>query len=35
MTWTPIQTNGTAAAQQFLDRTALTQPRQFYRPRQQ
>jgi uncharacterized repeat protein (TIGR03803 family) len=34
MTWTPIQTNGTAAAQQFLDPTALTQPRQFYRVRQ-
>jgi uncharacterized repeat protein (TIGR03803 family) len=35
MTWTPIQTNGTAAGQQFLDPTALTQPRQFYRVRQQ
>jgi len=35
MSWTPIQTNGTAAAQQFLDPTALTQPRQFYRVRQQ
>jgi uncharacterized repeat protein (TIGR03803 family) len=34
-TWTPIQTNGTAAAQTFLDPTALTQPRQFYRVRQQ
>jgi uncharacterized repeat protein (TIGR03803 family) len=34
MTWTPIQTNGTAASQQFLDPTALTQPRQFYRVRQ-
>jgi uncharacterized repeat protein (TIGR03803 family) len=34
MTWTPIQTNGTAAAQQFLDPTAVTQPRQFYRVRQ-
>ena len=33
--WTPIQTNGTAAAQQFLDTTASTQPRQFYRVRQQ
>jgi uncharacterized repeat protein (TIGR03803 family) len=33
-TWTPIQTNGTAAAQQFLDPTALTRPRQFYRVRQ-
>jgi hypothetical protein len=35
MTWTPIQTNGTAAAQEFLDPTALKQPRQFYRVRQQ
>jgi hypothetical protein len=35
MTWTPIRTNGTAAAQQFLDPTALTKPRQFYRVRQQ
>jgi uncharacterized repeat protein (TIGR03803 family) len=34
-TWTPIHTNGTAAAQQFLDPTALTQPRQFYRVRQE
>jgi hypothetical protein len=34
-TWTPIRTNGTAAAQTFLDRTALTQPEQFYRLRQQ
>jgi len=34
MNWTHIQTNGTAAAQQFLDPTALTQPRQFYRVRQ-
>jgi uncharacterized repeat protein (TIGR03803 family) len=34
MNWTSIQTNGTAAAQQFLDPTALTQPRQFYRVRQ-
>ena len=34
MNWTPIQTNGTAAVQQFLDPTALTQPRQFYRVRQ-
>jgi uncharacterized repeat protein (TIGR03803 family) len=33
--WTPIQTNGTAAAQQFLDPTALAQPHQFYRVRQQ
>jgi beta-xylosidase len=33
--WTPIQTNGSAAAQQFLDPAALTQPRQFYRVRQQ
>jgi hypothetical protein len=32
--WTPIQTNGTAAAQQFLDPAALHQPRQFYRVRQ-
>jgi hypothetical protein len=35
MTWTPVQTNGTAAAQAFLDPTALTQARQFYRVRQQ
>jgi uncharacterized repeat protein (TIGR03803 family) len=35
MTWTPIQTNGTAAAQTFLDPAALTQPHQFYRVRQQ
>jgi uncharacterized repeat protein (TIGR03803 family) len=35
MTWTPIQTNGTAAAQQFLDPTALARPLQFYRVRQQ
>jgi uncharacterized repeat protein (TIGR03803 family) len=35
MTWTPIQTNGTAATQQFLDPTGLTKPRQFYRVRQQ
>jgi hypothetical protein len=35
MAWTPIQTNGTAAAQTFLDTTALTQPVQFYRVRQQ
>ena len=34
VTWTPIQTNGTAAAQQFLDPDALTLPRQFYRVRQ-
>jgi len=34
-TWTPIQTNGTAAAQTFLDPAALTQPRQFYRVRQE
>jgi uncharacterized repeat protein (TIGR03803 family) len=34
MTWTPIQTNGTAAAQTFLDPAALIQPRQFYRVRQ-
>jgi len=34
MTWTPIQTNGTAAVQEFLDPTALTQPQQFYRVRQ-
>jgi uncharacterized repeat protein (TIGR03803 family) len=34
MTWMPIQTNGMAAAQTFLDPTALTQPRQFYRVRQ-
>jgi uncharacterized repeat protein (TIGR03803 family) len=33
-TWTPIQTNGTAAAQTFVDPTSLTQPRQFYRVRQ-
>jgi hypothetical protein len=33
--WTPIQTNGAAATQQFLDPAALTQPRQFYRVRQQ
>jgi uncharacterized repeat protein (TIGR03803 family) len=33
--WTPIETNGTAAAQQFLDPAARTQPRQFYRVRQQ
>jgi uncharacterized repeat protein (TIGR03803 family) len=28
--WTRIQTNGTAAAQQFLDSSALSQPQQFY-----
>jgi len=33
--WTSLQTNGTAAKQQFLDTTALTQPSQFYRVRQQ
>jgi uncharacterized repeat protein (TIGR03803 family) len=32
--WTPVQTNGTAAAQQFLDPTALAKPHQFYRVRQ-
>jgi uncharacterized repeat protein (TIGR03803 family) len=35
VTWRPMQTNGTAAAQQFLDPSALTQPHQFYRVRQQ
>lgn len=34
MNWMPIRTNGTAAAQQFLDPTALARPQQFYRVRQ-
>jgi len=34
MTWTPIQTNGTAAAQTFLEPAALSNSRQFYRVRQ-
>jgi hypothetical protein len=33
--WTPIQTNGTAAAQRFLDPAALARPHNFYRVRQQ
>jgi hypothetical protein len=33
--WTPIQTNGTAAARQFLDPAALTHAHQFYRVHQQ
>jgi uncharacterized repeat protein (TIGR03803 family) len=35
MTWTPIQTNGTAAGQTFLDSTGQSNPRHFYRVRQQ
>ena len=35
ITWAPILTNGTAAAQQFLDSTAPRQPQRFYRVVQQ
>lgn len=33
--WTPILTNGPSPTMQFLDTTAITQPQQFYRTRQQ
>jgi hypothetical protein len=33
--WTPIQTNGPLAAQQFLDGSAISRPYQYYRCSQQ